>query len=393
MLSRSLYLDNVSTTRLDPRVTAVMLPHLAEMYANPAAPHRAGKAALAILEESRACVADLVGCRDDEVIFTSSATEANNLALKGICRARHRRGSKIDLSAVEHPSVTHPARSLASEGIQCVELPVDSLGRLDLEALAAALKKPPTLVSVMHGNPEVGTLQPVEEAAALAEAAGTLFHTDATATAGILPGIWARAPIHLLTLAPHLFHGPKGIAALIVRKGVRLRPQEEGGTQEGGWRAGTSSASLAAGFGTAARLARQEAPARERRLRACADRLRGLLQTSLTEWVPTGDPRRRIPGHLSLCLRYVEGEAVVGRLSDEGILAGSGSACTREAYKESHVLKAMRIDAVLGRGSVHFSFGAFNREEDADEAARILPPIVEDLRRISPLTPPDRARS
>lgn len=393
MLSRSLYLDNASTTRLDPRVTAAMLPHLAEAYANPAAPHRAGKEALAILEEARACVADLVGCRDDEVVFTASATEANNLALKGICRARNRRGSTILFSAVEHPSVVHPARSLASEGIQSVELPVDSLGRLDLEALAAALKESSTLVSVMHGNPEVGTLQPLEEAAALAEAAGALFHTDATATAGLLPGIWARAPIHLLTLAPHLFHGPKGIAALIVRKGVRLRPQEEGGTQEGGRRAGTSSSSLAAGFGAAARLARAEAPRRERRLRACADRLRGLLQTSLPEWVPTGDPRRRIPGHLSLCLRYVEGEAVVARLSDAGVLAGSGSACTREAYKESPVLKAMHIDPVLGRGSVHFSFGAFNREEEADDVARILPPIVEDLRRISPLTPPERERS
>jgi cysteine desulfurase len=393
MLFRSVYLDNVSTTRLDPRVTAAMLPHLAEAYANPAAPHRAGQAALAILEEARAGVADLVGCRDDEVVFTSSATEANNLALKGVCRARNRRGSRILFSAVEHPSVVHPARSLTAEGIQSVELPVDSLGRLDLEALAAALQEPPTLVSVMHGNPEVGTLQPVEEAAALAEAAGALFHTDATATAGILPGIWARAPIHLLTLAPHLFHGPKGIAALIVRQGVRLRPQEEGGTQEGGLRAGTSSPSLAAGFGAAARLAREGAPARERRLRACADRLRGLLETSLPEWVPTGDPGRRIPGHLSLCLRYVEGEAVVGRLSDAGVLAGSGSACTREAFKESHVLKAMHIDPVLGRGSLHFSFGAFNRAEEADEVARVLPRIVEDLRRISPLTPPDGARS
>ena len=384
---KPIYLDNVTSTRLDPRVAACMLPHLAESYANPSSPHSAGRAARAALEEARAAVAALVGCGEEEIIFTSSGTEANNLALKGVCRSRGRRGNRLLVSAVEHPSVLHPARTLSAEGTVVEELPVDPLGRIDLEALRRSLSQEALLVSVTHASPEVGTLQPLAEAAVLSSEAGALFHTDATATAGLLPGIWRQAPIHLMTLSPHLFHGPKGIAALVVRKGTRLRPQEEGGTQEGGLRAGTEPVALAAGFGAAARLALQEAPGRAHRLERLASALRHRLEESLPDWVPTGHPRDRIPGHLSLCLRHVEGEAVLGLLDEEGILAGSGSACTREVMKESTVLKAMGIDPVLGRGSLHFSFGAFNLAEDVEEVVRVLPRVAERLRRISPLAP------
>ncbi len=384
---KPIYLDNVSSTRLDPRVAACILPHLAESYASPGSPHSAGRAARAALEAARAAVAALVGCTEEEILFTSSATEANNLALKGICRSRGRRGNRLLVSAVEHPSVLHPARTLSAEGTVVEELPVDPAGRIDLEALRRSLAGGALLVSVTHASPEVGTLQPVAEAAALSSEAGALFHTDATATAGLLPGLWRRAPVNLLTLSPHLFHGPRGIAALVVRKGTRLRPQEEGGTQEGGLRAGTEPVALAAGFGAAARLALQEAPARARRLEQLAAVLRHRLEEALPDWVPTGHPRERIPGHLSLCLRYVEGEAVLGLLDEEGILAGSGSPCAREAMKESPVLQAMGIDPVLARGSLHFSFGAFNLAEDGEEVARVLPRVVERLRRISPLAP------
>jgi cysteine desulfurase len=239
----------------------------------------------------------------------------------------------------------------------------------------------------MHGNPEIGTLQPVAEAAGLTAEAGSLFHTDASTTAGILPGLWKQSPLQLMTVSPHLFHGPKGIAALVVREGTRMKPQEEGGTQEGGLRAGTESVALAAGFGVAARLAREASPVRALRLTRLAEALRRRLEASLAEWIPTGDAFERIPGHLSVCVRYVEGEAVLGLLDEEGILAGSGSPCTREVRKESHVLKAIGIDPVLGRGSLQFSFGAFSRDEEVELVARILPPIVDRLRRISPLIP------
>jgi cysteine desulfurase len=379
------YLDNISTTRLDPRVAAVILPRLAGGYANPGSPHSAGRAAREDLENARLSVAALVGCSGEEILFTSSATEANNLALKGVCRARGRRPGRLLISAIEHPSVLHPARSLAAEGVEVLELPVDSSARLDLEALRMALEDKTSLVSVMHGNPEVGTLQPLVTAARMAREAGALFHADASATAGLLPGLWNQAPIDLLTVSPHLFHGPAGIAALAVRKGTRLKPQEEGGTQEGGLRAGTEPVALAAGFGAAAQLAREAAPSRARRLARLSEELRRRLEEQLTDWVPTGDPAERIPGHLSLCVRHLEGEAILGLLDDAGILAGSGSPCTREAMKESHVLKAMGVDPVLGRGSLTFSFGAFNRDEDAERVAQVLPEIVERLRRISPL--------
>jgi len=239
----------------------------------------------------------------------------------------------------------------------------------------------------MHANPEVGTLQPVLDAARLAREAGCFFHTDATLTAGLFPSIWNEAPIDLMTVSPHHFHGPRGIAALLVRGGIRLRPQEEGGTQEGGIRGGTEAVALLAGFGAAARFARFEAAERRQRLVFLQADLRRRLEESLEDWVPTGDPVERLPGHLSLCVRYVEGEAVLALLDDEGILAGSGSACTRDAMKESHVLRAMGIDPVLGRGSLQFSFSAFNRPDEVEEVARILPEVVRRLRRISPFTP------
>jgi cysteine desulfurase len=384
---RPIYLDNITSTRLDPRVAAAMLPHLAESYASPGAPHSAGRAAREVMEEARAAVAALAGCSGEEIVFTSSATEANNLALKGVCRSRGRRGNRLLISAVEHPSVLHPAITLSAEGMEVVELKVDPLGRVDLDALRRSLREGALLVSVTHSSPEVGTLQPVKEAALLAAGAGALFHTDATATAGLLPGTFGQAPVSMMTLSPHLFHGPSGIAALAVRKGTRLRPQEEGGTQEGGLRAGTEPVALMAGFGAAARLALLDSPGRASRLETLASGLRRRLEESLPDWVPTGHPRGRIPGHFSLCLRHVEGEAVLGLLDEEGILAGSGSACTREAMKESHVLKAMGIDPLLGRGALQFSFGAFNTTEDSEEAARVLPRVVERLRRISPLAP------
>jgi cysteine desulfurase len=384
---RTIYLDNSATTPLDPRVAASMLPHLSGLSANPGSAHSAGRAASKELEESRAAVADLAGCDPAEVFFTSSATEANNLALKGVSRARGRRGTRLLISPLEHSSVLHPARTLAAEGMDLEELPVDAAGRVDLEALRGALREAPCLVSIQQGNPEIGTLQPLVEAASLASEAGAVFHTDASATAGLLPEVWKQAPIHLMTISPHLFHGPKGIAALVVRKGTRLKPQEEGGTQEGGLRAGTESVALAAGFGAAARLALLAAPSRADRLTRLADTVRRRLEEVLPDWTPTGHARERIPGHLSLCLRYVEGEAVLGLLDEEGILAGSGSPCSRHVMKESPVLKAIGIDPVLGRGSIRFSFSAFNRDQDAERLAAVLPGIVERLRRISPLVP------
>ena len=382
-----IYLDNCTTTRPDPRILSSMMRFLSEEYGSPSSPHSPGRRALQCLERAREEVASLVGCLSEEVIFTSSATEANNLAVKGVFRALGRRSSRVLVSAVEHVSVLHAARTLVGEGADLVEVGVSPDGRVDLNHLSEALRGRAALVSVMHGNGEMGTLQPVSEISRLAREHGCLVHSDATLTAGLYPDLWRDLEVDLMTLSPHHFHGPKGVGALVVRSGTRLRPQIEGGIQEGGLRAGTPSVALAAGFGAAARLAREESRDRVRDLETLATRLRTRLEELLSDWVLTGDPIQRVPGHLSLCLRYVEGEAVLGLLDEAGILAGSGSACTQGAGKASHVLTAMGVDPVLARGSLEFCFGIFNTAEEADEVARILPGIVERLRELSPLAP------
>jgi len=213
------------------------------------------------------------------------------------------------------------------------------------------------------------------------------MHSDATMTAGLYPGLWRDLEVDLMTLSPHLFHGPKGIGALVVRGGTRLKPQIEGGIQEGGLRAGTPSVALAVGFGEAARLAGEASPGRAQFLESLGGTLKKRLEAELGDWVLTGDPIQRVPGHLSLCLPYVEGEAVLGLLDDAGIVAGSGSACTLGAGKASHVLTAMGVDPVLARGSLELCFGIFNTLQEAEEVAQILPGIVARLRELSPLGP------
>src|SRR5262245_37396719 len=370
-----------------------MMRHLTEEYGSPSSPHSLGRRALQGLEQAREGVAALVGCRSEEVHFTSSATEANNLAVKGVFRALGRFSSRVIVSAVEHVSVLHAARALVHEGADLVEVGEGPQGRLDLNRLSEALAGSAALVSVSHGTGEIGTLQPVQEISRLARERGSLVHTDATLTAGLFPDLWRDVEVDLMTLSPHLFHGPKGIGALVVRDGTRLRPLIEGGIQEGGLRAGTPSVALAAGFGAAARIAREESSVRVRNLERLALRLRTRLEEQLEDWVLTGDPVQRVAGHLSLCLRYIEGEAVLGLLDEAGIIAGSGSACTLGAGKASHVLTALGLDPVLARGAVDFCFGIFNTAQEADEVARTLPGIVDRLRQLSPLAPdPSRPR-
>ena len=382
-----IYLDNATTTRPDPRILPAMLPYLGEEFGDPRSPHGLGRRARAALEGAREEVARLVGCLPEEVVFTSSATEANHLALRGVFLAKGRRSARLVVSAVEHLSVLHAASTLREAGARVDLLRVDPQGKVDLDHLAGLLAEPPALVSVMHANGEIGTMQPLAEIRRVSREAGALLHTDATLTAGLFPGLWAQIEPDLLSLAPHLFHGPRGIGALVVREGVRLKPQMEGGTQEGGLRAGTSSVALAVGFGEAARLARTEAAERVRRRSDLASKMRARLEQSLEDWVATGDPDGRLPGHLSLCLRYVEGEAALGLLEDAGIAAGSGSACTRGAGKASHVLEAIGIEPVLARGALDFCFGAFSADSEPAQAAGALVEVAARLRALSPLTP------
>jgi len=381
---RRIYLDHASTTPLAPEVFEAMLPWMGDRFGNASSPHARGAAARDAVERARAEVAALVHAAPEEIVFTGSASEANNLALKGVARARREGAGRLLAASTEHISVLHPLRTLEREGFSVALLPVDPAGLLDADDLARFLARDTLLLSVAHASGEIGTLQPLGAICRAAHARGVMVHSDATLTAGAVPWPAGNEAPDLATLTPHLFYGPPGVGALRVRRGVRLAPLIEGGAQEGGLRAGTEAVASIVGFGVAARLALAERDARAARAAAHADRLRDLLLRRLAGVVPTGHPERRIPGHVSLCLRGVEAEAVLLALDEEGIEASSGSACTTEVRKPSHVLEALGIEPLLARGALTLSFGEMSREGDAERVAEALGGIVPRLRRLNP---------
>jgi cysteine desulfurase len=380
-----IYLDHASTTPLHPEVLRAMLPFLGERYGNPSSPNSRGAAAREAVEEARGAVASFLRAPAEEIVFTGSASEANNLALKGIALAAGPRGGRLLAAATEHISVLHPLQTLQRRGFEIALLPVDRQGLLDPGDLREALRPGALLVSVAHASGEIGTVQPLAEICRVAHENGVPVHADATLTAGAIP--WTGAPDQpdLVTLAPHLFYGPQGIGALRVRCGTRLAPLVEGGTQEGGLRAGTEPVAAIVGFGAAARLAAAGMDGWTARAAARAARLRMILQRRIEEVVLTGHPARRVPGHLSLCVRGIDAEAALSALDAEGIDAASGSPCTTAVRKPSHVLEAIGLDPLLARGALMFTFGEANRDGDAEKAGEVLARVVERLRRLSPL--------
>ena len=377
------YLDHATTTPLDPRVREAMLPFIGEQFGSPSTLHRRGREARAQIDRARVAVARLLDAVPEEVLFTASATEANNLAIKGVALASKGRG-RILAAATEHISVLHPLRSLEREGIEVVLLPVDSVGVVDRDRLRRELSRGALLVTVAHASAEIGTLQPLADLCSLARAQGVPFHCDAAATAGLISWSETERQADLITLSPHLFNGPQGVAALVVRGQRRLKPLIEGGGQEGGLRAGTEPLAAIVGFGVAADLIALERPARAAAATVRAEDLRRRLDGALEGLVFTGDPRTRVPGHLSLCVHGAEAEALLRALDALGIEAASGSACTTEAGKPSHVLQAIGVDPVLARGALTFMFGLGNTDEDAARAATGLTQAARRLRAISP---------
>jgi cysteine desulfurase len=380
-----IYLDHASTTALLPEVLEAMRPYFSTQFGHASALHSRGTRARQALDEARAAVAALLPAEPDEMVFTGSATEANNLAIKGLAWSVGRRGGHFVAAATEHISVLHPLRTLQKQGFEVTLLPVDRNGLVDPDDVRRAVRPDTLLVSVAHANAEIGTTQPLADLCRAARGAGALFHTDAALTAGAIPLPRGDDRPDLVTLTPHLFYGPQGIGALRVRRGVRLAPLVEGGAQEAGRRAGTEALAVAVGFGAAARLAAGEMEARGRRSAARAGALQRRLSETLDGVVMTGHPTRRVPGLLSLCLRGIEAESLLTALDAEGVEAASGSACTTAVRKPSHVLQAIGLDPVLARGAVTFAFGEANGDGDAAEVARLLPPLVERLRRLSPL--------
>jgi cysteine desulfurase len=295
------------------------------------------------------------------------------------------KGKHIVVSAVEHFSVLHSARTLQKLGFEVTEVPVDQFGRVNPEEVRRSIRKDTILVSIMHANGEVGTLQPVQEIAKIAAEQKIAFHTDAVATAGTIPVNVKELGVDALSLAASQFYGPKGAGALWVRKGIRLMPQIDGGIQEGGRRAGTENVPAIAGMGVAAELAASEMAGRIEKVTPLRDKLIRELPAKIDHVIITGPVRDRLPGHASFCIEFIEGESMLMLLNMQGIAVSSGSACTSKALKASHVLIAMGIEHALAQGSLLFSFGVDNTAEDVDYVIESLPPIVDRLRQMSPL--------
>jgi cysteine desulfurase len=382
---KEVYLDNVATTPVLPEVLEVMLPYLKEAYGNVQSLHNWGDSAREAVETAREQVADLIGGEAEEVIFTASGTESNNFAVKGLAMAQSSKGKHIVVSAIEHFSVLHSARTLEKWGFEFTEMPVDKYGLVDPDEVAKNLRKDTILVSIMHANSEVGTIEPIKEIAAVVKKSGAIFHTDAVATAGTIPVDVKELGVDALSLAGNEFYGPKGSGALWLKKGVRIIPFLDGGVQEGGKRAGTEDVPAIAGLGKAAELAKANMAKRAKRLAPLRDKLLAQLPKHIEHVIVTGHPTQRLPGHASFCIEFIEGEAMLMLLNSKGIAVSSGSACTSRALKASHVLIAMGLPHEIAQGSLLFSFGLGNTEEDVDYVLETMPPIVERLRQMSPL--------
>jgi len=382
---RKVYLDSASTTPLLPEVREAMMPYLGDVFGNPSSLHEWGDGAREALETGRDQVAQLIGANAEEIIFTGSGTESNNFAIKGLALAQQNKGKHVVVSAIEHFSVLHSARTLEKWGFELSLIPVDKYGVVDPEDVRKSLRKDTVLVSIMHANGEVGTIEPIQEIAKITRENNVVFHTDAVATAGTIPVDVKELRVDALSLAGNQFYGPKGVGALWVRKGVRIMPLLDGGVQEGGRRAGTENVPAIVGLGKAAELAATNMAARIEHLTPFRDRLLTELPGKIDHVVVTGHPQNRLPGNASFCVEFIEGESMLMLLNSRGVAVSSGSACTSRALKASHVLIAMGLSHELSQGSILFTIGIDNTVEDIDYVLDVLPPIVDRLRQMSPL--------
>lgn len=382
---RKIYLDNAATTPLHPEVREAMLPFLGDIFGNPSSLHDWGDLARQAVENARSQVAELIGASAEEIIFTGSGTEANNFAIKGLALAHQSKGKHVVVSAIEHFSVLHSAKTLEKWGFEVTQVPVDRYGLVNPDDVRESIRKDTVLVSIMHANGEVGTIEPIKEIAQIAKENKVIFHTDAVATAGTIPVDVKDLGVDALSLAGNQFYGPKGVGALWLRKGVRIMPLLDGGIQEGGRRAGTENVPAIVGLGKAAELARRDMAARMQHLTQLRDRLVKELPARIEHVVVTGHPRNRLPHHASFCIEFIEGESMLMFLNLEGVAVSSGSACTSRALKASHVLIAMGIPHELAQGSLLCTFGLDNTLEDVEYVLKVLPPIVDRLRQMSPL--------
>ena len=380
-----LYMDNAAGTPMHPQVIDAIIPFLKEGFGNPSNIHQFGRFTSDAIRSVRESVANLINAKANEIIFTSSGTEANNFAIKGISAANKKKGNHIITSAIEHFSVLNPLKSLEKSGYEITCLPVDKHGLVNPDDVKNAIKPTTILVSIMFANGEIGTIEPIREISAVVKAKDIIFHTDAVAAAGNIPIDVADVAVDVLSMSANQFYGPSGTGALYVREGVRLLPLIEGGVQEGGRRAGTENVIGIVGMGKAAELAKNEMPQRAKQIQKLRDMLCDGLLEKISHIHINGHSTNKLPGNLSVCIEFIEGESVLLFLDMHGIAISSGSACTSRSLKASHVIMATGVDPALAQGTVLFSIGRENTEEDVKRVLEKLPPIVERLRQMSPL--------
>ena len=373
---------------MDSQVVEAMLPHMKSSYGNPSSLHLFGQEAKRALDEARMKVAELVSAeRKESIIFTSGATESNNLAIKGVAYRNKDRGTRILASSVEHMSVVNPCKFLTTKGFEAIFLPVDKYGFVNLESLEKELTDKTVLVTIVYANGEIGTIEPIKEISKIVHSKNATLHVDATAACGQIPINVKEEGIDLLTISSNDMYGPKGVGALYVKESTRLEPLVHGGGQERGLRSGTENLAGIVGFGEAAEIAKKEMPTESMRLRKLRDRfIEGLLKPIPYSFL-NGHPTMRLPDNVSVRYSFIEGESMLLSLDMMGVYASSGSACTAKTLEPSHVLLAIGLKHEEAHGSLMFTLGKQNTEEDVDYAISLMPSIVKRLREISPLTP------
>ena len=380
-----IYLDYAATTPTHPEVVKTMLPYFTDAFGNPSSIYSYGQEAKGAIEEARVKVADLIGARDEEIVFTSGGTEADNFALKGVAYANENRGNHIITSSIEHHAVIETCKFLERSGFRVTYLPVDEYGLVDPDDVEKAITDKTILISVMQANNEMGTVQPIAEIGRIAKEAGIYFHTDAVQTVGHIPVDVNELGVDLLSMSAHKFYGPNGVGALYIRKGTKLTPFMHGGEQERRRRASTENVPGIVGFGKAVELTQQEMSREAKRLTYLRDQLiKGLLER-IDHIRLNGHPTMRLPNNVNVSVDFVEGESMLLNLDLEGICASTGSACSSSSLEPSHVLLALGLSPEQAHGSLRFSLGKWTSEEEIGRVLEVLPPIVAKLRAMSPL--------
>ncbi|MDD5439718.1 MAG: cysteine desulfurase NifS [Candidatus Omnitrophica bacterium] len=383
---KRIYLDHNATTPVDPAVLEAMMPFFREQFGNASSVHEFGRVTRMAVDRARDSIAKFLGISSaSELVFTSGGTESDNFAVLGVAKALRDKGQHIVTSAIEHSAILNTCKFLEKEGYKVTYLKVDEHGLVDLDELRDSLTGDTILVSIMLANNEIGTIQPIEEIARMVKGKGIAFHVDAVQAIGKIPVDVKKLGVDLLSLSGHKFHGPKGVGAIYIRKGTAITTYQHGGHQERNRRAGTENVPGIVGMGKAVDLAREHMAAESARMTALRDRLHRGIANTIKYVRLNGHPELRLPNTLNIGFKFVEGESILLNLDMEGIAASTGSACTSGSLEPSHVLTAMAVDAADAQGSIRFSLGKDNTEEEIDYVIGILPPIIERLRKMSPL--------